>query len=210
MTVKIKGSVDEKTGLILGEGVRAASGPRAPSEADPWPAGKGEPGLGWDPYLYGIDLLAELGLTRVHSRNLLLRAVMPGRRGSAIEGVFEHTRAAICHRIVAIAPDIKEEELYHPTLRPHGLKVGDEVIHLSASADPMDPTRPSCPYVFVNLDDLACSWDPRILAAVLANSQGMDLDALRAHVAEYLRGNAVHLEDGSAITATGERLEGGY
>lgn len=218
MTIRVKGVRDDESGLIIPEDLARAreqladlqdaiangddtaaalgivSAPAAVTEDDDakaWPAGRAEPHGGWDPYLYGIHLIAELGLMRVHSKNVLLRAVMPGRKGSVIQLAGAHVREAVCFEVVALAPDIDPEELHHPTMRPHGLKPGDEVLHLSASSDPVDPRNPECPFFFVALEDLAGSWDVRVLQAILAGGAGMTIDELREHARAWLDDNAV-------------------
>jgi hypothetical protein len=75
---------------------------------------------------------------------VLLRAVQATedneeKGGSIIAASVGHTRGALYHRIEAIAPDVVGL----------GLRVGDEIHHISAAEDRLDERDDQCPYTVV-------------------------------------------------------------
>jgi|GEM_PF-4662690 len=145
-----------------------------------WPDGPDEPPSGWDPYYKGIHLVAELGLMRARSQCLLVRAVSSDvMAGTGLASVRENSLRALAFEIVDIADDFPIDMLYHADHNPTGLRVGDHILHLSASQDRLDPRDGGCPWFFVEAPDIAGSWRPQALNDILRCSKGKDLHELK-------------------------------
>lgn len=148
-------------------------------QKDYWPDGPHEPTTGWDPYYKGIHLVAELGLMRVRSQCVLVRAVSSDvMKGTGLASVRENSLRALAFEIMDIADDFPIGMLYHEDHNPTGLRVGDHILHLSASQDRLDPRDGGCPWFFVEAPDIAGSWRPQALRDVLSESKGKDLEEL--------------------------------
>lgn len=151
-----------------------------------WPEGPHEPPTGWDPYYKGIHLVAELGLMRARSECLLVRAVTSDvMKGTGLAGVRENSLRALAFEIVDIADDFPIAMLYHPDHNPTGLRVGDHIMHLSASQDRLDPRDGGCPWFFIEAPDIAGSWRPEVIRDVLSDSKGKTLDDLKEAAAPF-------------------------
>lgn len=139
-----------------------------------WPEGQARPAGGWNPYR-DPDLLADLGLAKPGSEQVILRAILATDQrvgGHGLEMGIVDTRRATTHEVVAVAPDVPEE---------WGLAPGVEVIHLSAAADFLDSSEEGRGrYSMVFYKDIGAYWDGARARQVLELSASCEtLDDLR-------------------------------
>lgn len=149
-----------------------------------WPRGKKAPVTGWNPYRSGLDLIAELGFMRAPGPYLLARAVMASDFAENIIGVDGHTRQALAWEVKRIGPQVPEAL---------GVKVGDYVIQIGTVSDAVEPRKShgaEARYCFIHYEDVAAVWDHKALMDALKGTESMDLDALKAHVAQSVSGSA--------------------
>lgn len=155
-------------------------------ESETWPRGKKAPVGGWNPYKHGMDLIAELGFMRAPGAYVLARAVMASDFTSdLIIGVDGHTRHALAWQVKHVGPKVPEDV---------GVKVGDYIIQISTIADAVEPRRAQgaeSRYCFVHHEDIAAVWSHEQLMSALAGTEHMNIDELKAHVAQTTSGSPI-------------------